>query len=90
MYNIIINTVELINILDTNRIDDILKKQGIKNTDDNYSDEFKYRYDFELKKYLLGKYYNWKLPSNYISIVDKMFYTLIDKDLFKLSYKIIF
>lgn len=89
MYDVIVNTHDLVNVLDINYIEDILKKQGIETTDDNYSSEFKYRYDFQLKKYLLGTYFNWKLPDNYISMVDKMEYVLIHEDIFKKHFKIL-
>lgn len=89
MYDLIVNTTDIINRVNPNYIDDILEKQGIKNTDDSYSEEYKYRYNFELKKYLLGKHFNWLLPLDFISMVDKMEYMLLYEDIFKKHYKIL-
>ena len=89
MKTVIISVIEYVNILDFNKIEKILNQQGIYDTDDNYEEEYEYRKKFEFKKYLLGKYFNWELPINFINMVDKMEYVLLDDVFLNKKYKII-
>ena len=77
-----INIFDLINNVNVNYIESILYNQKIFIDNENYKNEFEYRYNFELKKYLLRLVLNQNYPLNFIYLVDSMEILEINNNLF--------
>ncbi len=83
-----INILDLINNVNVNYIESILYNQKILVDNENYKNEFEYRYNFELKKYLLRFDLNQNYPPNFIYLVDSMEILEINDNLFYKFYKV--